>query len=139
MQRWKRADGVPDFYKWCSMYLSHPFRKYSSHQLKFREVYRHDISHMHHMQRMCKIFSPRVRFNIWLKGKFLNVGVYACVKKLTNIMSVLSYCICPRFGSFLVQDCHIQRTHSHVNSGSGIFAFRIFSFAVWLVIVLWKL
>ena len=25
---------------------------------------RHDICHMHHMQRMCKIISPRVRFYI---------------------------------------------------------------------------
>ena len=25
---------------------------------------RHDICHMHHMQRMCKIISPRVKFYI---------------------------------------------------------------------------
>ena len=31
---------------------------------EWREGGRHDICHMHHMRRMCKIISPRVKFYI---------------------------------------------------------------------------
>ena len=33
-------------------------------QVSLKSEARHDICHMHHMQRMCKIISPRIRFYI---------------------------------------------------------------------------
>ena len=37
----------------------------SSELLRACLRFRQDICHMHHMQRMCKIISPRVKFYVW--------------------------------------------------------------------------
>ena len=40
------------------------FASPSSWKVSYIVVLRHDIFHMHHMQRMCKIISPRVKIYI---------------------------------------------------------------------------
>ena len=56
------------------------------------KLHRHDICHMHHMQRMCKIISPRVKFYIF-KGDFwtINVGIISVFGNIHSCKAMINY------------------------------------------------